>query len=100
MEQLFNTYGWGNKPQHRWWKIKNHDEMRDYIRDTVPEMIYNDTFLEVLTQIEMERLVEERMRLQKAIKELSDRTDGLSVQKEDSVSQDMKSLALNTQHSA
>ena len=63
MEELKDKYSWGTKPPGRWWNIKNHDEMREYVRETIPEMIYNDEFLEMLVEIQMKTLIEERLRL-------------------------------------
>lgn len=72
MDNIVDQYGWGNKPQGRWWNIKNHEEMRQYIQETIPHLVYNEQFLELLTDIEMRSLIQERM----------------------------KRMAMNTQHSA
>ena len=45
-----------------YWTIKNHAEMREWIRYKIPHMIYNDAFLEIITELEMDRLLELRMK--------------------------------------
>jgi hypothetical protein len=45
-----------------YWTIKNHAEMREWIRHKIPHMIYNDAFLEIITELEMDRLLELRMK--------------------------------------
>lgn len=61
-QELINNYHFGDKPMGRWWNIKNHEEMRQYIQETIPHLVYNDQFLELLTDIEMRSLIQERIK--------------------------------------
>lgn len=51
----------------RYYSIKNHQEMRDYIRQTIPELIYSEKMLEDLVKIEMAYLVEYKINLKKDV---------------------------------
>lgn len=50
-----------------YYRIKNHEEMRKYIKETIPKLIYNEQMLEDLVKIELENLIEYKMVLQKNI---------------------------------
>jgi len=45
------------------WKIKNHNEMRDYIRQTCPDMCFNNEFVEGLAKIQMEQLTLKKLEI-------------------------------------
>lgn len=62
MDDIINNYHFGDKPKGRWWNIKNHEEMRQYIQETIPNLVYNEQFLELLTDIEMRSLIQERLK--------------------------------------
>jgi hypothetical protein len=44
-----------------YWDIKNHAEMRAWVMAKIPQMIYNEAFLEIITELEMTRLLELKM---------------------------------------
>jgi hypothetical protein len=50
-----------------WTLIKNHQEMRNYIMKTIPQLIYNDEFLELLTDIEMKNLIDYKISKAKTV---------------------------------
>lgn len=52
-------------PLQRWLDIKNTMEMEEYIKSTIPQMIYNDEFLNQLVQIEFEKLIEYKKNMSK-----------------------------------
>jgi hypothetical protein len=51
----------------RYYNIKNHEEMRNYIRETIPELIYSEKMLEDLVKIELNNLIEYKINLKKDI---------------------------------
>lgn len=54
-----------NNKYNRFFNIKNHDEMKVYIKETMPHLIYNDEMLECLVKIELLNLVEMKLKLAK-----------------------------------
>jgi hypothetical protein len=49
-----------------YFNIKNHNEMSKWIQHTIPQMIYSEEFLEILTDIEMSNLIRLRLEREKA----------------------------------
>lgn len=47
----------------RLWNIKNHNEMKQYIRETQPRMCFNEDFVDKLATIQMEQLVAKKLEL-------------------------------------
>ena len=43
-------------------KIKNHQDMKDHLIKYCPQLCYNDTFVNILADVEMEKLVNERLK--------------------------------------
>lgn len=44
-----------------YWEIKNHEEMRAWVMAKIPHLIYNEAFLEIITELEMTRFLELKM---------------------------------------
>jgi hypothetical protein len=44
-----------------YWEIKNHAEMRAWVMAKIPHLIYNEQFLEIITEMEMTRFLELKM---------------------------------------
>jgi dTDP-4-dehydrorhamnose reductase len=39
------------------WKVKNHEEMREYIIEEHPQLCINDAFIDALATLELENLI-------------------------------------------
>jgi hypothetical protein len=44
-----------------YWTIKNMEEMRAWVMRKIPHLIYNEQFLDIIAELEMERLIELRL---------------------------------------
>jgi hypothetical protein len=54
----------GNVP-YSLWKVKNHEDMREYIIEEHPELCINDAFIDALATLELQNLIEYKMRCAK-----------------------------------
>ena len=55
-----------------YWGIRNHQEMRQWIMRTIPHMIYNEAFLEIITELEMSRFLELKLKKEQDMKNVED----------------------------
>jgi protein-arginine kinase activator protein McsA len=70
--QFFNNFKVPNTDfTLRYWNISNTREMEEYIKETCPEIAYNQQYIDLLVKYEFEQLVKakmERMKLQRQSK--------------------------------
>jgi hypothetical protein len=55
-----------------YWEIRNHQEMRQWVMKTIPHLIYNEAFLEIVTELEMQRFLELKLKKQDNMREVAE----------------------------
>jgi len=96
-EELINSF---RTPLDKWLSIKNSEEMKLYIKETIPEMIYNDEFLESLVRLEFYKLIQYKKNLLDSAKKIDLNPLLKSETKSDNLDTMESSIGKNIQYSA
>lgn len=65
---MFNNFEIQKGLSLKLWSIKNHDEMRQYIIETCPQLCFNNEFIDKLATLQMEQLVQKKLELMRLAK--------------------------------